>query len=158
VVSHKSLVGRFAAASSASRFNSNRKTREKGPAIPDRDCLSSNHINTQVSDFQAAGQPSHLGRHQERKELVWRFSGTGGRELRPKGEPERVRCTTSRSPNLGKVSALRDSMTFAGEHTAGFNVGIDTIKTAGLRGREHPTLVVCGFRPATSYFRRHPGC
>src|SRR6266853_1514068 len=88
VVSHKlvghKLVGRLLRRLGFT-LQSNRKTRE-GASHPDRDAQFE-HINTQVSDFQAAGQPA-ISVDTKKKELVGDFKNSG-RELRPKGEPER---------------------------------------------------------------------
>ena len=81
-------------------LQANRKTRE-GASHRDRDAQFE-HINTQVSDFQAAGQPA-LSVDTKKKELVGDFRNSG-RELRPKGEPERVRVHDFKIPELGKVA------------------------------------------------------
>ena len=104
VVSHK-LVGRLLRHLGFT-LQANRKTRE-GASHPDRDAQFE-HINTQVSDFQAAGQPA-ISVDTKKKELVGDFRNSG-RELRPKSLPPRRRgaspsgcgCTTSRSPNWAR--------------------------------------------------------
>jgi len=63
-------------------LQANSKTRE-GTSHPDRN-LQFEHINTQVTAFQAAGE-------------------NGGRELRPKGDPEPVRVHDFVIPELGKA-------------------------------------------------------
>ena len=78
----------------------NRKTLE-GSHNPDRDAQFE-HINAQVSGFQAAGQPA-ISVDTKKKELVGDFRNSG-RELRPKGEPERVRVHDFKIPELGKVA------------------------------------------------------
>jgi Rhodopirellula transposase DDE domain len=125
VVSHK-LVGRLLRRLGFT-LQSNRKTRE-GASHPDRDAQFE-HINTQASDFQAAGQPA-ISADTKKKELVGDFRNSG-RELRPKSLPPRRRgaspsgcgCTTSRSPELGKVApyGIYDIAANAGW----VNVGID---------------------------------
>src|SRR5712671_5133069 len=122
VVSHK-LVGRLLRHLGFT-LQTNRKTRE-GASHPDRDAQFE-HINAQVSGFQAAGQPAISVDTKKvdtkKKELVGDFKNEG-RELRPKSLPPRRRgaspsgcgCTTSRSPNWARAcpcesggSTLRD--------------------------------------------------
>src|SRR4051794_2589775 len=76
-------------------LQANRKTRE-GSATPDRDAQF-RYINTQVTAALAAGEPA-ISVDTKKKELVGDFKN-GGRELRPKGDPETVRVHDSRSPN-----------------------------------------------------------
>ena len=117
VVSHK-LVGRLLRRLGFT-LQSNRKTRE-GASHPDRDAQFE-HINTQVSDFQAAGQPA-LSVDTKKKELVGDFRNSG-RELRPKGEPERVRVHDFKIPELGKVAPY--GIYDIAANTGWVNVGID---------------------------------
>jgi hypothetical protein len=81
-------------------LQANRKTRE-GSAHPDRDAQFA-HIHQQVKAFQAADQPV-ISVDTKKKELVGDFKNTG-RELRPKGDPERVRVHDFKIPELGKVA------------------------------------------------------
>ena len=81
-------------------LQANRKTRE-GSSHPDRNAQFE-HINTQVNAFQAAGQPT-ISVDTKKKELVGDFKN-GGRELRPKGDPEPVRVHDFMLPELGKVA------------------------------------------------------
>ena len=97
-VSHK-LVGRLLRRLGFS-LQANRKTRE-GLNHPDRDAQFE-HINQLIKDFQAAGQPA-ISVDTKKKELVGDFKN-GGRELRPKGEPEQVRVHDFKIPELGKVA------------------------------------------------------
>jgi transposase len=78
----------------------NRKTRE-GTSHPDRHAQFE-YINTRIKAFQAAGQPT-ISVDTKKKELVGDFKN-GGRELRPKGEPEPVRVHDFIIPELGKVA------------------------------------------------------
>ena len=74
-------------------LQSNRKTRE-GSNHPDRD-TQFGYINAQMNDALAAGQPA-ISVDTKKKELVGDFKN-GGRELRPKRQPEPVRVN---DPNL----------------------------------------------------------
>jgi hypothetical protein len=81
-------------------LQANQKTRE-GTSHPDRNAQFE-YINAQVDAFQAAGQPT-ISVDTKKKELVGDFKN-GGRELRPKGEPEPVRVHDFAIPELGKVA------------------------------------------------------
>jgi hypothetical protein len=81
-------------------LQANSKTRE-GSAHPDRDAQF-DYINTLVRAFQSDGQPA-ISVDTKKKELVGDFKN-GGRELRPKGEPETVRVHDFVIPELGKVA------------------------------------------------------
>jgi transposase len=81
-------------------LQANRKTRE-GTSHPDRDAQFE-YINAQINAFQAAGQPT-ISVDTKKKELVGDFKN-GGRELRPKGDPEPVRVHDFMLPELGKVA------------------------------------------------------
>jgi transposase len=96
-VSHK-RVGRLLAQLGFS-LQANRKTRE-GASHPDRDAQFE-HINAQIKAFQADGQPT-ISVDTKKKELVGGFKN-GGRELRPKGDPEPVRVHDFKIPELGKA-------------------------------------------------------
>ena len=78
----------------------NRKTRE-GASHPDRDRQFEN-INNKIKQFQSTGQPA-ISVDSKKKELVGDFK-SGGRELRPKGNPELVRVHDFKIPELGKVA------------------------------------------------------
>jgi hypothetical protein len=80
-------------------LQANAKTRE-GTSHPDRNAQFE-HINVQVTAFQAAGEPA-ISVDTKKKELVGDFKN-GGRELRPKGQPEPVRVHDFAIPELGKV-------------------------------------------------------
>src|SRR3954468_19299645 len=81
-------------------LQANRKTRE-GTSHPDRDAQFE-YINAQVKACQTAGQPA-ISVDTKKKELVGDFKN-GGRELRPKGQPEAVRVHDFALPELGKVA------------------------------------------------------
>jgi hypothetical protein len=78
----------------------NQKTREGGNH-PDRDAQFA-HINTTVKAALAAGEPA-ISVDTKKKELVGDFKNAG-RELRPQGQPERVRVHDFKIPELGKVA------------------------------------------------------
>ena len=96
-VSHK-LVGRLLAGLGFS-LQANHKTRE-GSHHPDRDAQFE-HINARIKAFQATRQPA-ISVDTKKKELVGDFKN-GGRELRPKGDPEPVRVHDFKIPELGKA-------------------------------------------------------
>ena len=83
-------------------LQANRKTREGG-GHPDRDAQF-RHINGRVAAVQARGQPA-VSVDAKKKELVGDFRN-GGREWRPKGEPEEVRVYdfVDKSPGKGRVT------------------------------------------------------
>jgi hypothetical protein len=81
-------------------LQANRKTRE-GSDHPDRDAQF-HYINDRVKEALAAGEPA-ISVDTKKKELVGDFKN-GGRELRPKGEPEPVRVHDFAIPELGKVA------------------------------------------------------
>jgi transposase len=93
------LVGRLLRCLGFS-LQANRKTRE-GASHPDRNAQFE-HINAQINAFQAAGQPT-ISVDTKKKELVGDFKN-GGRELRPKGDPEPVRVHDFMLPELAKVA------------------------------------------------------
>jgi hypothetical protein len=96
-VSHR-LVADLLHASGYS-LQANRKVRE-GPQHPDRDAQF-RYINDQVQRFQKRQQPA-VSVDTKKKELVGDFKN-GGREWRPKGQPERVRVHDFKIPELGKA-------------------------------------------------------
>jgi hypothetical protein len=81
-------------------LQANSKTRE-GTNHPDRNAQFE-YINARINAFQAAGQPT-ISVDTKKKELVGDFKN-GGRELRPKGDPEAVRVHDFAIPGLGKVA------------------------------------------------------
>jgi len=81
-------------------LQANRKTLE-GTSHPDRDAQFE-YINNKVKEYQAIEQPV-ISVDTKKKELVGDFKN-GGRELRPKGNPEKVRVHDFEIPELGKDS------------------------------------------------------
>ena len=81
-------------------LQANAKTRE-GAKHPDRDAQF-HHINATAGAAIAAGQPV-ISVDTKKKELIGDFKN-GGRELRPKGDPEQVRTHDFKDKQLGKVN------------------------------------------------------
>lgn len=81
-------------------LQANRKTLE-GSAHPDRNAQFE-YIHKKVEEFQSCGQPV-ISVDTKKKERVGDFKN-GGRELRPKGDPEKVRVYDFEIPELGKVA------------------------------------------------------
>ena len=100
-------------------LQSNRKTLE-GVAHPDRDAQFE-HINQKVKRFQNARQPA-ISVDTKKKELVGDFKN-GGRELRPRGDPEPVRVHDFKIPELGKVAPY--GVYDIAANSGWVNVGID---------------------------------
>jgi hypothetical protein len=80
-------------------LQANRKTRE-GSNHPDRDAQF-HYINDRVKEALAAGEPA-ISIDTKKKELVGDFKN-GGREWRPKGEPEHVRVHDFVIKQLGRA-------------------------------------------------------
>ena len=97
-VSHQ-LVAELVQAAGYS-LQANRKTREGG-AQPDRDAQFA-HIAALSADYLATGDPV-ISVDAKKKELVGDFKN-GGREWRPKGEPEEVRVHDFPIPEVGRVT------------------------------------------------------
>src|ERR1700732_402831 len=97
----------------------NRKTRE-GTSHPDRDAQFE-HINATVKAAIAAGAPA-ISVDTKKKELVGDFKN-GGKELRPKGQPEPVRVHDFKIPELGKVAPY--GVYDIANNEGWVNVGID---------------------------------
>ena len=81
-------------------LQANRKTLE-GSSHPDRDAQF-HHISGKIREFQADRQPV-ISVDTKKKELVGNFKN-GGRELRPKGDPEKVRVHDFIIPELGRAA------------------------------------------------------
>jgi transposase len=81
-------------------LQANRKTLE-GSSHPDRDAQF-HHISGKIREFQADRQPV-ISVDTKKKELVDNFKN-GGRELRPKGDPEKVRVHDFIIPELGRAA------------------------------------------------------
>jgi hypothetical protein len=97
-VSHQ-LVAELLQAAGYS-LQGNRKTRE-GTNHPDRDAQFA-HIAQTSADYLASGDPV-ISVDAKKKELVGDFKN-GGREWRPKGEPEDVRVHDFLIPELGRAT------------------------------------------------------
>jgi transposase len=81
-------------------LQANRKTLE-GSSHPDRDAQF-HHINHKIQEFQRQRQPV-ISVDTKKKELVGDFKNNG-RELRPKGNPEKVRIHDFVIPELGRAA------------------------------------------------------
>ena len=117
-------------------LQANRKTLE-GTSHPDRDAQF-RHINGAVQLQLSLGEPV-ICVDTKKKELVGPFRN-GGRELRPKGDPERVLMHdfVIDDADHGRVSPYGVYDLAANE--AWVSVGRRP-RHGGLRGREHPPLV-----------------
>jgi hypothetical protein len=100
-------------------LQANRKTLE-GASHPDRDGQFT-HINEQVIAALAANQPA-ISVDTKKKELVGDFKNNG-REYRPKGDPEKVRCHDFKIPELGRASPY--GVYDIADNTGWVSVGID---------------------------------
>src|SRR3954465_4217232 len=103
-------------------LQANRKTRE-GTSHPDRDAQFES-INARVKAWQTAGQPA-ISVDTKKKEPVGDFKN-GGRELRPKGQPEAVRVHDFEDKGLGKVVPYGVSDTAANKGWVRLGVDNDT--------------------------------
>jgi len=112
----------------------NRKTRE-GSTHPDRDAPFA-HINQAAEDYLAAGDPV-ISVDAKKKELVGDFKN-GGREWRPKGEPEEVRMHDFVIPGAGTGDTLRR---LRPGRQRGLGQRGARPRHGGLRRGEHPALV-----------------
>jgi hypothetical protein len=81
-------------------LQANRKTLE-GSSHPDRDAQF-HHISDKIREFQADRQPV-ISVDTKKKELVGNFKNNG-RELRPRGDPEKVRVHDFVIPELGRAA------------------------------------------------------
>lgn len=81
-------------------LQANRKTAEGG-SHPDRNAQFE-YIHGKVKEFQSCSEPV-ISVDTKKKERVGDFKN-GGRELRPKGNPEKVRVYDFEIPELGKVA------------------------------------------------------
>jgi len=100
-------------------LQANRKTKE-GASHPDRDAQFQ-HISATAAAQLAAGEPV-ISVDTKKKELVGDFKN-GGREWRPKGEPELVRTHDFKDKQLGK--AIPYGIYDLADDTGWVNVGID---------------------------------
>jgi Rhodopirellula transposase DDE domain len=111
-------VGRLLNAAGYS-LQSNRKTKE-GASHPDRNAQFE-HINETVKAFQQRRQPV-ISVDAKKKELVGEFKN-GGREWRPKGDPEKVLVHDFPDRQLGK--AIPYGVYDLSENQGWVSVGID---------------------------------
>jgi transposase len=81
-------------------LQANKKTRE-GASHPDRNAQFE-YLNDKVGRQLAQGQPV-VSVDTKKKELIGEFKN-GGRELRPKGDPEKVRVHDFAVPELGRAN------------------------------------------------------
>jgi len=93
-------------------LQANRKTLE-GRQHPDRDSQFQ-YINAKAQQYLSRGEPV-ISVDSKKKELVGTFKN-GGRELQPKGKPEKVLTHDFPTPELGKVAPN-------GVYDKGLNVG-----------------------------------
>jgi transposase len=100
-------------------LQANAKTRE-GASHPDRNAQFE-HIHDQIQGFLRQGQPV-ISVDTKKKELVGDFKN-GGRELRPKGDPERVRVHDFVIPALGRATPY--GVYDVGKNRGWVNVGTD---------------------------------
>jgi transposase len=100
-------------------LQANRKTKE-GTSHPDRNAQFE-YINRKVKRFLADRQPV-ISVDTKKKELVGDFKN-GGRELRPKGEPERVRVHDFLIKDLGRATPY--GVYDIGRNTGWVSVGMD---------------------------------
>ena len=100
-------------------LQANQKTLE-GSEHPDRNAQFA-HLNGAVQQHLWAGEPV-ISVDTKKKELVGPFKN-GGRELRPKGEPEQVRVHDFRIPELGRVSPY--GVYDLAQNEAWVSVGVD---------------------------------
>jgi hypothetical protein len=100
-------------------LQANSKTIE-GAQHPDRNAQFE-HLNREARRYLAAGDPV-ISVDTKKKELVGPFKN-GGRELRPKGDPERVNVHDFMDPKLGRV--IPYGVYDLGTNTGWVNVGVD---------------------------------
>jgi hypothetical protein len=100
-------------------LQANSKTIEGG-SHPDRNAQFE-HISGKVKQYLEQGQPV-ISVDTKKKELVGDFKN-GGRELRPKGNPEKVRVHDFKIKELGKVAPY--GIYDIGQNTGWVNVGTD---------------------------------
>ena len=129
-IAGQKLVGRLLKRLNFS-LQANCKTRE-GANHPDRNAQFE-HINAEVKAFQAAGQPV-ISVDTKKKELVGDFKN-GGRELRPKGQPEPVRVHDFAIPGLGKAVpyGIYDVSANAGFVNVGISADTGEFSVASIR-------------------------
>ena len=129
-IAGQKLVGRLLKRLNFS-LQANCKTRE-GANHPDRNAQFE-HVNATVKAFQAAGQPV-ISVDTKKKELVGDFKN-GGRELRPKGQPQPVRVHDFAIPELGKAVpyGIYDVSANAGFVNVGISADTGEFSVASIR-------------------------
>jgi hypothetical protein len=129
-IAGQKLVGRLLKHLNFS-LQANCKTRE-GASHTDRNAQFE-LINAKVKAFQAAGQPA-ISVDTKKKELVGDFKN-GGRELRPKGQPEPVRVHDFAIPELGKAVpyGIYDVSANAGFVNVGISADTGEFSVASIR-------------------------
>jgi hypothetical protein len=100
-------------------LQANQKTLE-GSSHPDRDAQF-HHISDKILEFQTARQPV-ISVDTKKKELVGDFKNNG-RELRPKGAPEKVRVHDFMIPELGRAAPY--GVYDVTQNTGWVSVGVD---------------------------------
>jgi hypothetical protein len=100
-------------------LQANRKTLE-GSSHPDRDAQF-HHISNKIREFQEHRQPV-ISVDTKKKELVGDFKNNG-RELRPKGDPEKVRVHDFLIPELGRAAPY--GVYDVTQNTGWVSVGVD---------------------------------
>jgi hypothetical protein len=100
-------------------LQANRKTLE-GSAHPDRDAQF-HYISDKIREFQTHHQPV-ISVDTKKKELVGDFKNNG-RELRPKGDPEKVRVHDFVIPELGRAAPY--GVYDVTQNTGWVSVGVD---------------------------------
>jgi Rhodopirellula transposase DDE domain len=100
-------------------LQANRKTLE-GASHPDRDAQF-RHISDKIREFQTHRQPV-ISVDTKKKELVGDFKNNG-RELRPKGDPEKVRVHDFVIPELGRAAPY--GVYDVTQNTGWVSVGVD---------------------------------
>jgi Rhodopirellula transposase DDE domain len=100
-------------------LQANRKTLE-GSSHPDRDAQF-RHISDKIREFQTHRQPV-ISVDTKKKELVGDFKNNG-RELRPKGDPEKVRVHDFVIPELGRAAPY--GVYDVTQNTGWVSVGVD---------------------------------
>jgi len=107
-------------------LQANRKTKE-GASHPDRDAQF-HHLNGKIKRWLRKGQPV-ISVDTKKKELIGDFKNSG-RELRPKGDPEKVRVHDFIIPELGRANPY--GVYDIGQNTGWVSVGIDHDTTSRL--------------------------
>ncbi|MDQ3163305.1 MAG: ISAzo13 family transposase [Actinomycetota bacterium] len=113
-------------------LQANAKTRE-GASHPDRDAQF-RHINATVKAALDAGEPT-ISVDTRKKELGGDFKN-GGRELRPKGQPERCAPTTSATLSWARSppTASTTSATMSAGSTSGSTTTLPSSPVKSIRG------------------------